>query len=69
MESFYVARGTCRMSDNGEVVYLKEGDLLLTPHGQEHSIANDTEEPVELIATIISCKQGVNGSSVVLENS
>ena len=66
MESFYVAKGTCLMSDNGETVYLKEGDVMVTPHGQEHSIANDTDEPVELIATIISCKQGVDGKSVML---
>jgi len=64
MESFYVARGKCKMVDNGEVVYLTEGDVLVTPHGQEHSIANDTDEPVELIALIVSCKQGVAGASV-----
>ena len=69
MESFYVARGTCRMEDNGAVVHLKEGDVLITPHGQEHSIANDTDEPVELIALIISRKQGVPGCSVFKEEA
>jgi len=66
MESFYVAKGTCKMMDNGQTVHLHEGDVLVTPHGQEHSIANDTNQPVELIATIISCKQGVDGKSVML---
>jgi len=66
MESFYVARGTCKMSDNGKTVYVKEGEVLVTPHGEEHSIANDTDSPVELIALIISCKQGVAGTSVTL---
>ena len=45
-------------------MYLTEGDVLVTPHGQEHSIANDTDKPVELIALIVSCKQGVAGASV-----
>ena len=64
MESFYVASGKCKMVDNGKVVYLTEGDVLVTPHGQEHSIANDTDKPVELIALIVSCKQGIAGASV-----
>jgi quercetin dioxygenase-like cupin family protein len=67
MESFYVARGTCRMEDNGDTVHLKEGDVLITPHGQEHAVYNDSNEPVELIALIISCKQGQPGSSVAVD--
>ena len=63
MESFYVATGTCKMEDNHETVYLNKGDVLITPHGQKHAIYNDSSEPVELIAMIISKKQGVPGSS------
>ena len=64
MESFYVLKGTCRMEDNDKTVYLEEGDVMITPAGESHSISNDTKEPVELIAMIISCKQGVPGRGV-----
>ena len=63
MEAFYVAKGTCRMEDNQETVHLKEGDVLITLHGQRHAIYNDSSEPVEILALIISRKQGVPGSS------
>lgn len=63
MEAFYVAKGTCRMEDNQETVYLKEGDVLVTPHDERHAIYNDSDEPVEIIAMIISRKQGAPGSS------
>ena len=63
MESYFVLKGTCRVEDNDKVVYLKEGDVLVTPHDQGHSITNETDKPIEIIALIISCKQGVVGSS------
>jgi len=66
MESFYVAKGTCRFEDNGKSVHLVEGDVLITPHDQNHAIYNDSDEPVELIALIVSCKQGADGKSVPL---
>ena len=67
MESFYVAKGTCRMEDNGEVVYLEEGDVMITPCNESHSVRNESDTPAELIALIISCKQGVPGSGRNLE--
>ena len=63
MESYFILKGTCRIKDNDKVIYLCEGDVLVTPHDQAHSISNDTNEPIEIIALIISCKQGVPGSS------
>ena len=63
MEAFYVVTGTCKMEDNHETVYLTKGDVLITPHNQSHAIYNDSSEPVELIAMIISTKQGIPGSS------
>ena len=64
MESFCVLRGTCKMTDNGETLYLNEGDVLVTLAGENHSIANDTDSPVELMAMIISVKQGEDGRGV-----
>ena len=66
MESFYVLKGTCRIQDNNETAYLTPGDVLITPTGQAHSVTNESTESVELIALIISCKQGVPGKGVPL---
>ena len=64
MESYFVLKGTCKIEDNDNIVYLKEGDVLVTPHDQGHSISNETDEPIEIIALIISCKQGAPGKGV-----
>ncbi|MCL2605585.1 MAG: cupin domain-containing protein [Defluviitaleaceae bacterium] len=66
MESFYVAKGTCRVRDNEADAVLREGDMLITPDGQTHAVYNESDEPAELIALIVSRKQGVNGKSVPL---
>ena len=66
MESFYIVKGTCRFYDNEEDVILNAGDVLVTGEGEIHSIHNDGNETVELIALIISHKQGVPGSSTML---
>jgi quercetin dioxygenase-like cupin family protein len=66
METFYVAKGICRMEDNGETVHLSQGDVLVTKCGDNHAVYNDTNEPVELIAFIASVKQGKPGSSTPL---
>lgn len=57
MESFYVAKGICRVDDNGEIGYMKEGDILITPHGCGHAVYNESDETVELIASIINIPQ------------
>ena len=53
MESFYVARGTAELDDNGVLVPISAGDTTLTPSGQRHSVRNTGDEPVELIALIL----------------
>ena len=63
MESFYVAKGVCRAQDNETSVVLHPGDMLITPDGETHAIHNEGSEPVELIALIVSCVQGVDGKS------
>ena len=66
MESFYVLKGTCRVEDNGALGYLTEGDVMITPAGECHSVRNESDSTVELLALIVSCVQGVDGGSVAV---
>jgi len=66
MESFYMAKGTCRVQDNTATALLQVGDTLITPMNQAHAIYNDSDEDAELIALIVSHKQGTDGKSVLL---
>ena len=52
-EIFYVQKGTAEYNDNGTVVTVSAGDVLITPAGTGHSIANHSDENVELIAVIV----------------
>ena len=62
-ESFYIVKGICKVMDNDKEYTLYEGDTLITLHNECHSIKNETDEPTELIALIISTKQGIQGIS------
>lgn len=63
MESYHMIKGTLRVDDNGETTYLTEGDTMITPQGQGHAVHNEGSESAEMIALIVSTKQGVPGSS------
>ena len=63
MESYYMIKGSLKVDDNGKTTYLEEGDTMITPHTQGHAVHNEKSEPAEMIALIVSCKQGVPGSS------
>ena len=52
-ELFYILKGVATYSDNGTETKLSEGELAVTPKGTGHSIKNDTDEDVELIALIV----------------
>lgn len=52
-ELFYILSGTATYSDNGEIKTVKEGDVTVTPAGTGHSISNESDAPVELIALIV----------------
>ena len=52
-EIFYVMKGTAEYNDNGTVSTVSAGDVLVTPAGTGHSIANRSDETVELIAVIV----------------
>jgi quercetin dioxygenase-like cupin family protein len=53
MEAFYILNGTALFNDNGEDVVLKPGDVAYTTDGENHSIANNGEEDVDMIALIV----------------
>ena len=52
-EIFYVQKGTAEYNDGGTVSTVTAGDVLITPAGTGHSIANRSNETVELIAVIV----------------
>ena len=52
-ESFYFAAGEGTADDNGTIIKVRAGDTLVTKSGQGHSIKNDGDTPLVLIATIV----------------
>ena len=52
-ELFYILKGTAEYSDNGTIRTVSAGDVTICPPGEGHSIANRTEELVELVAVIV----------------
>ena len=52
-ELFYIIKGTAVYDDNGTKTTVCAGDVTLTPAGTGHSIKNEGDEDVELIALIV----------------
>ena len=52
-ELFYFISGTGVYSDNGEIKAVSAGDVAICPAGTGHSIANESDEVLELIAVIV----------------
>ena len=52
-ELFYIMKGTATYDDNGVKTTVTAGNVTLTPAGTGHSIKNEGEEDVELIALIV----------------
>lgn len=52
-ELFYVIKGTASYDDNGTKTVLCAGDVAITPAGNGHSVKNESDEDVELIALIV----------------
>lgn len=53
-ELIYVLRGSCRYDDNGCICRLQSGDAALTRDGEFHEVINDTNEPVEYLAVVLT---------------
>ena len=52
-ELFYILSGTGIVYDNDKKYNVVSGDAILTRGGEEHSISNTSDEPLEFIATIL----------------
>ena len=52
-EIFYIICGTAQYTDGDKVVTVNAGDTLICPTGTGHSIANEGNETVELVALIV----------------
>lgn len=56
-EIYYILKGTAAIVDNGEEYLLYEGDMMQCKSGSSHSIANNSDAPVELLALILYTKE------------
>lgn len=54
MECYYIINGNALYNDNGNEVSLQKGDLTLTRDGEGHSIANNGNDVLEVVALIIN---------------
>ena len=53
-EFYYIIKGEGVFNDNGTEVVLKAGDRGATGYGEGHSIENRSDEPMEMIALIVT---------------
>ena len=53
MEVYYILRGRALCSDNGEMTELSEGDVIITPNGEAHSIENIGTEDLYYLSLIL----------------
>ena len=52
-EIYYILKGSGRYNDNGNLIRLFPGDTAVCKDGECHSLVNDGDEPIELIALIL----------------
>lgn len=52
-EIYQVLKGTATVTDDGVTATLQAGDCMVCYDGHRHSIANDTDSPLEVLFTIL----------------
>jgi Mannose-6-phosphate isomerase len=52
-EIFYILSGTGEYNDNGTIVTVEPGDVALCRDGETHSISNNSDVPLEMIALVL----------------
>jgi mannose-6-phosphate isomerase-like protein (cupin superfamily) len=53
MEFYLILDGEGRFNDNGQLERVTAGDLTITKDGENHSLENDTLEPLTFLALIV----------------
>lgn len=53
-EFYYILKGEAVFNDNGTETVVRAGDICATGFGETHGLENRTEEPVELMALIVT---------------
>ena len=53
-EFYYIIKGEAVFNDNGKEVILHAGDVAATGYGEGHSLENQSQESMELIALIVT---------------
>ena len=52
-EVFYVTQGKGTVTEDGEEHVVEAGDAILTGGGSGHSVRNESDQPLDLIAVIL----------------
>lgn len=52
-EAYYILKGEGEYNDNGTVITMRPGDVSFVGDGEGHSIKNNGDEPLEMIALIL----------------
>lgn len=52
-ETYYILKGRGEYNDNGEIISLNAGDVAFVDEGQGHSLKNNDDEPLEMIALVL----------------
>ena len=52
-EIFYLIKGSSQYTDGDSTVTVNAGDTMVCPTGTGHSIANESDETIELVAVIV----------------
>ena len=55
-EIYYIVSGSGVAKDNDEDLVVNSGDSILTRDGEQHSISCTSDEPLVMIATIVTYK-------------
>ncbi len=52
-EAYYILSGSGEYDDNGTKVVIGPGDTAVCAKGEHHSLFNNTDKPIELIALVL----------------
>lgn len=53
-EIYYILKGELEAEDDGEWLIAREGDMIFTTGGENHQIKNNSDQPAEFLAIILT---------------